>query len=113
MSGASFFLGTLNSWYYYILGGLFLAVGIYYQHRHQLVTVSLASRRRNRWLFPLVTVSSGGVAYLLSSFILTPLLISFDTRPALLPQTELSVDETSYAKPASLRQAELHVEGMT
>ncbi|MBI4283579.1 MAG: hypothetical protein HY663_03820 [Chloroflexi bacterium] len=112
ISGASFFLGALNQWYYYILGALFLAVGIYFQYRHS-VAGSLAPRRRNRWLFPLVTVTSGVVAYLVISFILTPLLVSFDTKPAVLPQTELRVDGIPDAKPTSLRQAELRVEGMT
>lgn len=133
LSGASFLFAALNNWYYYILGALFLAVGIYFQRRRQRVTGSPASQRRNRWLFPLVTVASGGVAYVLITFILVPLLTPFtrppsqnniisqtitmnessETKPAPLAQTELHVDGTPYAKPASLRQAELRVEGMT
>lgn len=110
ISGASFLFGALNDWYYYLFGGIFLAVGLYFYFRRQPVAVSLESRQRNKWFFPLVMVGTAGAAYLLFTFVVPSLLISI-ARPTV--GMALSAREATVEQGASLWQAELRVEGMT
>lgn len=110
ISGASFLFGALADWHYYLVGSLFLLAGLYNVFRRPPAAVSLAGRRRNRWLLPLIMASTAGAAYLAITFVVTPLLLSFtDSRPV----SRAPISAAILEKTPAWHQAELHIQGMT
>lgn len=110
ISGASLLFGALNEGYYYAVGALFLAAGLYYLLRGQPAAVSFEARRRNRWLLPVVMVATAGATYLMLTVVISPLLVSV-SHPSTHQASAAAMAASGQA--ASRRQAELRVEGMT
>jgi hypothetical protein len=112
LSGASFLFGALNDWHYYVLGGLFLAVGLFFYFRGQPVAVSLEGRQRNKWFFPLVMVGTAGVAYLAITLVISPSLISASNPAAVSSHNNEHGLMAEGNQKEDLWRAGLRVEGM-